>query len=99
MSVVELGASPALTLISEYDPAARAIRINGASLRRVVRVLGDAEYDNVVRAAVAHELYHHEVAEGRIAALRDRRAVEREAEHFVRVRYGIDPTRFERVLR
>jgi len=88
-----------VTLLSEYEPATRKIRVSAAVLRRICRRLGAAELGGFLRAAVAHELYHHEVAEGRIASELDRPAGECAAERFVRDRYGIDAARYERALR
>jgi hypothetical protein len=98
VELAELGQWSSATLISEYDRAGRTIRINADAVRRVREALGDAGADALVAAAVGHELYHHEVAEGRLAAAADRASDEREASRFARLQYGIDPQRFERVL-
>ena len=88
-----LGAS--LAVLSEYDPAGRTIRVNSRALERVRRAFGEGDAAGFIAAAVAHELYHHYVARGRLSPAAEQRSTEARAERFARERYGAQPARFE----
>ena len=98
VEVDALGDWGSVVLISEYDHQARCIRVDARALELVRFRLGDAARDEFLAAAVAHELYHHEVAEGRVRAS-TRAAHERQARAYARKRYGIDASPFEDALR
>lgn len=63
------------TLVSEYDPAGPAIRINARALARLCGNDPQARAALIERA-IAHELYHHREAIGEVACLPDRAARE-----------------------
>ena len=98
VEVAELGDWSPVVLLSEYDRAARTIRVCASAVRRVRAALGDRAAGALIAAAVGHELYHHEVAEGRLRG-GDRAACERDAERYARRRYGATVSRFDGVLR
>jgi hypothetical protein len=85
-------------LLAEYDRAARVIRVSAKALARALQHGNDAGVA-FFAAAVAHELYHHAVAERRVAAAPDKRACEREADAFVLRMYGIDGPRAAAAVR
>ena len=95
----DLGGCAPVRLVAEYDRAARTIRISAAAVAAVRREHGDAAADALTAAAVAHELYHHAVAEGRLRAASGAAEAEERADRYARERYGIDQARFERLLR
>lgn len=64
-------------LVSEYDPRARAIRINERALDAYRRTRSVRDVRSLIALAVAHELYHHREA---VAGVRRRTTrVQREA--------------------
>lgn len=75
IELADLGSWGDATLVSEYDPAGPAIRIN---TRAIPHGSSCAVREHIDRA-VAHELYHHREAIGEIARLPDREARERAA--------------------
>ncbi len=80
VEIADLGAWEPLRLIAEYDPAARAIRINARALaayRRARGTLSAHAARTFIDRAVAHELFHHREACGE--AVRGRVRAEREA--------------------
>jgi hypothetical protein len=86
VAVADLGAWGSIKLLSEYDRSARTIRISVAALASARR-RGAA--DRFFRAAVAHELYHHFVAERQLPQARGWMAGECAAERFALERYGL----------
>ena len=98
VDIVMLGDWGSARLLSEYDHAARTIRVDGASLA-AIRDRGGAHAGVAfVAAAVAHELYHHDVAVGRIARSSRTEEEVHACERVLR-RYGIDASIFEAALR
>jgi hypothetical protein len=84
VEVADLGDWGVATLISEYDRAARAIRVNRCVLEREESLGGTSARESLLQRAIAHELYHHQVAEGALVARRARRDDERAADAFAR---------------
>jgi hypothetical protein len=98
VEVADLGDWSPVRLISEYDCAARTIRVSAAALNCVRKIAGDDAAHALLAAAVAHELYHYEIAQRRRGCCADRAADERAAAWFARTQYGADPQCFERLL-
>ena len=94
IEVAALGTWAQASIVAEYDRASRTIRVNAAALERMRAAGGDAAANALMGAAVAHELYHHAVAEGRRSAL----DAEMRAEAHARDTYGIDQRAFETML-
>lgn len=88
VEIADLGDWAPASLISEYDHEASAIRVNARVLERVYSERDDAARTRFIRYAVAHELYHHRVATGTLAAPADRTAAEHAAEAFASAHYG-----------
>jgi hypothetical protein len=84
VEVADLGDWGAAALVSEYDRAARAIRVNRRVLEREEALRGTSARAGLFLHAIAHELYHHAVAEGAVAARRLRRDDECAADAFAR---------------
>jgi hypothetical protein len=84
VEVADLGDWGAAALVAEYDRAARAIRVNRRVLEREEALRGTSARAGLFLHAIAHELYHHAVAEGAIAARRVRRDDECAADAFAR---------------
>ncbi len=80
VAFADLGAWGVDELRSEYDAAARAIRLNA----RVAETLHVDELGEFVALAVGHELYHHREAIGEVPMLPDRRAREFAANAYAR---------------
>ncbi len=80
IEVADLGAWGEAVLHAEYDPRARAIRVNVRSLR----ALHGAQRRRFFVEAVAHELYHHLERVGEVARLPTRAQRERAACSFAR---------------
>ena len=103
VEIAPLGAwSPAL-LVAEYDRASRTIRVNSIALQRVRAANGAAAARALLEAAVAHELYHHVVAEGqpparKTGAFRTRTEQETNAAAYAQETYGIDQRALEVML-
>jgi hypothetical protein len=76
-------------LLAEYDAENDTIRVNASAVERVRAALGDEEARTFVRCALAHEAYHREYPGGS----------EDQARAFVRRSCGIDPSRYEALLR
>jgi hypothetical protein len=88
VEIADLGDWAPAALVSEYDREARAIRVNVRVLERLRAERDVAARDRLLRRAVAHELYHHGVATGALAAPAGRAAAERAAEAFASAAYG-----------
>jgi hypothetical protein len=76
-------------LVSEYDPRARTIRVNGRALaayrsRVAGETAGPDDIERFIVLAVAHELYHHREAIGEVARLATRAAREAAADAYAR---------------
>jgi predicted signal transduction protein with EAL and GGDEF domain len=99
VEVAELGSWSPVVLVSEYDRAAATIRVSASVVQAVLRAGGEDAAEAFMRSAVAHELYHHDVAARGHTRPCDRRTIEADAHAFARAQYGADPERVERVLR
>jgi len=89
----DLGIWQPFTLISEYDPAARAIRVNERALEAYRRACGGLESPDVrsfIDFAVAHELYHHAEAAGTQPRWPTRNQREAAADAYARARVPVD---------
>ena len=89
IEIVDLGAWGAATLVSEYDPHDDAIRINARAVDAVRRALGDGEADRFTTVAIEHERYHRAFP----------RATEADAHAHAGRTTGIDPHRYDAILR
>jgi len=102
IELVDLGAWESTRLIAEYDPQARAIRVNERALddyrRACAEPLSSCDVGAFIDRAVAHELYHHREAAGEVARLPTPAQRERAAEDYARERVPPDP-RLEAFLR
>lgn len=93
IEIADLGDWGAATLISEYDPRIPAIRINAAALERYRASCGELDSDEVesfIDLAVAHELYHHREATGKIRRLTSRAQREEAADAYARANVAVD---------
>ncbi len=84
LEIADLGDWSPAVLVSEYDARRRTIRVNRRLLDLAEARRGPAARANVLRTAVAHELYHHHVSAGALPAERNRAAGERAADAFAR---------------
>jgi hypothetical protein len=84
VSFADLGSWEPHELRSEYDPRGPEIRLN----LRVAQRLSPPEFDEFLRLAVGHELYHHREHIGEITVIGDRTERERAA-----IRYANDLAR------
>jgi len=84
--VEDLGDWHPAALLAEYDARAKTVRVNA----RALAPARGAARDELLRAAVAHELHHHRVACGEERPQRTRAAEERAADAYALRRYGID---------
>jgi hypothetical protein len=91
VEIADLGDWSPAALVSEYDPAARAVRVNARVLERVRSERGACARDELLQLAVAHELYHHGVAAGEIPPAPDRVSEERAARTFALERCATVP--------
>jgi hypothetical protein len=89
IEIADLGTWHGARLLAEYDPEDDAIRVDARAVECVRCALGDDEADRFVRCAVAHERYHREHPN----------AAEADAHAFARATCGVDPRRYEAVLR
>ena len=98
VDIAPLGTWAPAALVAEYDRAERTIRVSATAVARIHTLWGEEEARSFLRAAVAHELYHHVAcrSHGRSTHAAE---CERRAHRFARLRYGADPWRFERMLR
>jgi hypothetical protein len=93
VKIADLGTWAGLRLISEYDPRARAIRINARALDEYRRVRVGLTSDDVrafIDLAVAHELYHHREACGELPRLATRAQREAAADGYARASVPVD---------
>ena len=93
IELADLGDWGDATLVSEYDPAGPAIRINERAIdryRTVCGALSSCDIRGFIDLAVAHELYHHREATGEIPRLPDRAAREAAADAFACAQVGPD---------
>ncbi|GAC1397157.1 MAG: hypothetical protein NVS3B17_20130 [Vulcanimicrobiaceae bacterium] len=89
VEIVDLGDWAAATLVAEYDPHGDVVRVNARAVASVRRALGDDAAERFVAVAIAHES-HHRTHPG---------ATEREAHAAAYRTTGVDPMRYEAVLR
>ncbi len=93
VEVADLGTWAGIRLISEYDPRARAIRVNARALdeyRRGGAGLTSREVRAFIDLAVAHEVYHHREACGELPRLASRALREAAADRYARSRVPVD---------
>ncbi len=89
----DLGEWGGATLIAEYDPRARAIRVNSRALQAYGRACGGlsaADARAFIDLAVAHEVYHHREATGEVPRLATRARREQAADAFARANVPVD---------
>jgi hypothetical protein len=99
VAVCDLGDWAPHALLSEYDRAERTIRVSARALA-LARARGGAPAARAfLCAAVAHELYHHAVAEGEAAPPVAREGCAASAAAFALARYGLDVQRVAAALR
>lgn len=94
IEVADLGAWAGATLIAEYDPPARMIRVNARAVA-AYRQARDAPaassaVTTFVDLAIAHELYHHREAIGESARLGSRAQREAAADAYARANVAVD---------
>jgi hypothetical protein len=77
-------------LVSEYDPRARAIRINERALDAYRRAHGVCDVRSFIALAVAHELYHHREAAGSVRQGTTRAQREAAADAYARACVAVD---------
>ena len=93
VDITDLGDWGAATLISEYDPLARVIRINERALddyRRGCGALSSCDTRTFIDRAIAHELYHYREAAGEVPRLANHRQREQAAEAYARANVPVD---------
>ncbi len=94
IELADLGSWDGATLISEYDPRERAIRINERALdayRRACGELSSCDVRAFIDLAVAHELYHHGEAQGDVPRAATPAAREAAADVYARSRVAVEP--------
>jgi ribosomal protein S9 len=77
-------------LVSEYDPHARAIRINERALDAYRRTCGVRDVRSFIALAVAHELYHRFEAAGSVRRGATRAQREAAADAYARACVAVD---------
>jgi hypothetical protein len=87
VELIDLGDWGTVTLISEYDARARAIRVNRRALDAFHAAFGDRAADatrDFINLAIAHELYHHREAIGEVPRFATGREREAAADAYAR---------------
>jgi hypothetical protein len=93
VELADLGAGTGAALISEYDPDARAIRVNERALdayRRRCGELSSCDVRTFIDLAVAHEIYHHRETTGEVPRVSGRAQREAAADAFARAQVAVD---------
>jgi hypothetical protein len=98
VDVCDLGDWAPHALLAEYDRAGRTIRVSARAFGRARSRGGAAAGRAFLCAAVAHELYHHAVAEGDLPPPAPRAGCAAPAAAFTLARYGLDVQRVAAAL-